>query len=112
MTIPYPNFPTYNGNLAQTIIEILLWMVEIPVIAIGNVIISVFGGVGTAASTTATDIISFPGAIFVQTELSFKAYGVLAPIIAAAIWGTSIIILVFLVFKAFQIATDEFTNEV
>lgn len=112
MTISYPNFPTYNGNLAQTIIEILLWMIEIPIIAIGNVIITVFGGAGTAAANTTATIISFPGAIFLQTELSFKAYGVLAPIIASVIWGGSIIILVFLVLKAVQIASDEITNEV
>jgi hypothetical protein len=36
---------------------------------------------------------------------------VLAPIIASLIWGTSIIILAFLVLKAIQIAGDEITNE-
>lgn len=46
-----------------------------------------------------------------QTVSAFKAYGIFAPVIAAFIWGISIIILVFMVLKAVQIGGDELTNE-
>jgi hypothetical protein len=109
--IAYPPFPQYNGNLAQTIIQIILWIVEIPLIAIANAIIAIAGGAGSSAAQSLGIILEFPGQIFAQTEASFSAYGIFAPIIASIIWGAALIILVFLVLKAFQIAGDEITNE-
>jgi hypothetical protein len=111
MTITYPPFPTYNGNLSQMIIQMVLWVIEIPLIAIGNGLILIIGGASSSASQSLGAILYFPGAIFVQTEDSFAAYGIFAPLIASLIWGVSIIIIVFLVLKAVQIAGDEITNE-
>ena len=111
MTFAYPAFPQYNGSITQMLIQTFLWIIEIPLIVIGNVIVTIGGDVGTSAGQTTATVLSFPGAIFLQTESSFKSYGVLAPIIASLIWGSSIIILAFLILKAFQIAGDEITNE-
>ena len=110
--ITYPPFPSYNGNIAQTIIQLFLWFLEVPLIAITNAGIGIIGGAGSSASQSLGAILLFPGEIFKQTEASFSAYGIFAPIIASAIWGISIIILVFLVLKAVQIAGSELTNEV
>ena len=108
--ITYPNFPTYNGNLGQTIAQIFLWVCEIPLIALANGFIAIAGGATTSASSSINTILLFPGTIFQQTVASFAQYGVLAPVIASVIWGVSLVILVFLVLKAFQIGTDELTN--
>ena len=39
----YPPFPQYNGNIPQMLLNIILWIIEIPLIAIGNIIIGVSG---------------------------------------------------------------------
>jgi hypothetical protein len=109
--IAYPPFPAYNGNLAQTIIALVLWIIEIPLIAIANAIIAIAGGASSSAAQSLGIILEFPGQIFAQTESSFSAYGIFAPIIASLIWGATLIILIFLILKAFQIAGDELTNE-
>ena len=108
--ITYPPFPQ-NGNIATELVQILIWIFEIPVIAMANGIIGISGNITNGLSSSAITIFSFPGQIFQQTVSAFKAYGVLAPIIASVIWGISIIILVFMVLKAVQIGGDELTNE-
>ena len=108
----YPSFPQWNGSISNLLLQIILWIVEIPLIAIGNVIIGVSGSVGNSIGSGASTVISFPATIFKQSEASFRAYGVFAPIIVSVIWGASIIILIFFIFKAVQIAGDEMTNEV
>jgi len=108
--IAYPPFPSYNGNVAQMIIQLLLWTVEIPLIAIANAIIAIAGGASTSASQSISAVLLFPGQIFTETENSFAGYGVFAPLIASLIWGISLITLVFLVIKAFQVGADELTN--
>ena len=108
--IKYPPFPQ-NGNIARELVHILIWIFEIPIIAMAKGIIGISGNITNGLSSSAITIFSFPGQIFQQTVSAFKAYGVLAPIIAAVIWGISIIILVFMIFKAVQIGGDELTNE-
>lgn len=110
MTFSYPPFPSYNGNIAQTILSLVIWVVEIPLIAIGNVIVDIFESAGNSLGSTFGTILAFPGQIFLQTEASFKPYGIFAPIIAIAIWGGAIVIFVFLLLKAFQIGDDEITE--
>ena len=108
--IAYPGFPA-DTNIASEIIAILIWIIEIPTIALANVVIATMGDVGNAAGNSAAQIIAFPGAMFSQTENSFRAYGIFAMPISAAIWGVSILILIFFIFKALQIGGDEMTNE-
>ena len=108
--ITYPPFPK-DTNIAKELVNIIIWIFKIPVIAMANGIIGISGNVTNGLSASAITIFSFPGQIFQQTVSAFKAYGVLAPIIASGIWGISIIILVFMILKAVQIGGDELTNE-
>ena len=110
MTLSYPPFPT-DSSISAEIIALVLWMIEIPFIAVANVIIVAMSYIGSAMGSSAASIISFPGQIFAQTENSFKAYGIFAMPISAAIWGVSILILVFFIFKIIQVSGDEITNE-
>jgi hypothetical protein len=110
--ISYPQFPTYTGSIPSFLLQIILWILEIPLIAIGNMIIGVSGSATNSLGTGVSTVISFPATIFRQSEASFRAYGVFAPIIVSLIWGVSIIILIFFIFKAVQIAGTEMTNDV
>ena len=108
--IRYPPFPK-DTNIAKELVNIIIWIFKIPVIAMANGIIGISGNITNGLSASAITIFSFPGQIFQQTVSAFKAYGIFAPVIAAFIWGISIIILVFMVLKAVQIGGDELTNE-
>ena len=110
-SIAYPPFPTHS-SISNEIVALLLWIIETPIVIIANVFITAFTDLGQAMGSSADEIAAFPGQIFSQTVNSFKAYGIFAPIIAAAIWGIAILILVFFVFKIVQVSGDEITNEV
>lgn len=107
-----PTSGSLGSNIATFILEVLLWFVEIPLIGIANVLIDIFGGLGTGAGSTASDIFGFLGKIFVQTESSFSSLGIFAPIAAAGVWGVAVLILVFFIFKAIQLAMAETTEDV
>jgi hypothetical protein len=109
-SIAYPPFPTHS-SISNEIVALLLWIIETPIVIIANVFITAFTDLGQAMGSSADEIAAFPGQIFSQTVNSFKAYGIFAPIIAAAIWGVAILILVFFVFKIIQVSGDEITNE-
>ncbi len=74
-------------------------------------LMNLFEGIGQSATsgaeTSTQSILGFLGATWNQSVSSFARYGVLAPVIASAIWGVSIIILIFFVFKAIQLAIRE-----
>ena len=111
MSFTYPTFPTLSSsNIGSSLVQLLIWIFSIPVVAIAKVIRDITSAIGTAAGQTAGTVINFPGKIFQQTEASFTSYGVLAPIIAAAIWGISIVLLIFFVIKAAQVGLNEFTD--
>jgi lipopolysaccharide export LptBFGC system permease protein LptF len=110
--VGYPPFPKWNGSITSLLMQIIMWIIEVPLIAVANVIIVVVKDIGNTLGSTGAIIIAFPATIFKESVASFSAYGVFAPIIASFVWGISIIILVFFVFKALQIGGSEMENEV
>lgn len=115
--VSYPPFPTYSGGVSASaigsyILHLMLWFVEVPLIGIANVFIGFFDGVSSGAGSSASSIIAFPGQIFQSTVQAFSALGIFAPIAAAAIWGAALVILVFFIFKAIQLAMAETTEDV
>lgn len=115
--LSYPGFPTYSGGVSASaigsyILQIMLWFVEIPLIGIANVFIGFFGGLSSGAGSSASSILGFPGQIFQSTIKAFSALGIFAPIVAAIVWGAALVILVFFIFKAIQLAMEETTEDV
>jgi len=105
--ISYPLFPSYNGNIATYLLQLILWFVSIPLIAIANFIIEVAGGAAQGASSSAGSVTGFIGTVFSDSVNSFKSFGPFAIVIASFVWGIAIVILIFFIFKAFQLATHE-----
>ncbi len=105
--ISYPPFPAYNGNLEQTLIQLLLWLPETILAAIGNFFEYITGATETSAGNTISQIIAFPGTVFQQSVHAFSGYGIFAPLIASVIWGLTIAVLIYFAFFAVKIATHE-----
>ncbi len=113
--ISYPNppgMPSSPSAFGLFILQILFWILETIAIGIANVFIAVFGGFASGAGSSGQAVSGFIGATWDQSVHAFAAYGVFAPVIASAVWGISVLILVFFVFKAIQLSMAETTDDV
>ena len=113
----YPTFPTFPSSVTASsiglyVLHVIIWFIEIPLIGIANVFQGIFGGISSGATSSASSILGFPGQIFQSTKSAFSSLGIFAPIAAAAVWGVALVILVFFIFKAIQLAMDETTEDV
>lgn len=113
--INYPSFPTLTGGangIPYFIIEVIIWVIEIPIIAFANFLITVAGGAGTGASSSINTVLGFLGKVFQNSLSAFQGFGIFAPIVGAVVWGVALVAIVFFVFKAVQVATAETTEDV
>lgn len=106
----YPPFPTYT-NVTSFIIAMLEWIIELPLVALANFLRGIAGSATSGSESSITSITGFIGSVWKQSIASFQAFGVLAPILAAAIWGIAIVILIFFVFKAIQVSAHEMEGD-
>jgi len=105
--ISYPSFPYYSGNIGDYLVQLILWFFSIPLIALANFVIGITGGLTSGASQSAGSISGFIGSVFSSSISGFKSFGPFAIVVASFVWGTAIVILIFFVFKAIQLASHE-----
>ena len=106
-TYSYPPFPNASNGLGGFLIALIEWVIEVPAIAIANFFIGLEGSAQSGADASATSVTGFIGATWQQSIASFAQFGIIAPILAAAIWGFALVILIFFVFKAIQLVIRE-----
>ena len=111
LAFSYPAFPSYNGNVGTYLMDLIFWVLSIPLVAIGNFIAGIGAGVTSGASSSASSVLGFVGIEFVDSEHAFSFAGPFAIILASAVWGVAIIILIFFIFKAIQLAMDMTTED-
>lgn len=111
LAFSYPSFPSYNGNVGTYLMDLIFWVLSIPLVAIGNFIAGIGAGVTSGASSSASSVLGFVGVEFVDSEHAFSFAGPFAIVIASAVWGVAIIILIFFIFKAIQLAMDMTTED-
>ena len=107
MVYSYPPFPSFSGGITGFIIGLLEWITEIPLIAAANFFIGISGSATTAGESDTSSIVGFIGQTWQNSIDSFKSFGVLAPILAALIWGIALLILVFFLFKILELGKHE-----
>jgi len=105
--ISYPPFPSYNGNIGNYLLQLIFWFLSIPAIAIGNFIIGIAGGVTQGASSSAGSVTGFIGQVFKDSISGFSSFGPFAIVVASLVWGIAILVLIFFIFKAIQLAAHE-----
>jgi hypothetical protein len=108
MVYSYPSFPTYyGGNLGTFLLQLLTWIISVPLIAAANFFISIIGSATTAGQNSTSSVIGFIGATWNNSLQAFSSLGIFAPVIASLIWGFSVLILIFFIFKAIQLGAHE-----
>jgi hypothetical protein len=105
--ISYQSFPSYNGNPGSYLLQLLFWFLSIPITAIANFIIGIAGGVTQGASSSAGSVSGFIGRVFSLSISGFYSFGPFAIVVASLVWGIAILILIFFIFKAIQLAAHE-----
>lgn len=65
--------------------------------AFGNLLVGIFGGFTTGASSSASSVGGFIGTAFSDTENSLAPLGVFAIPVAAIVWGLGLVILVYFI---------------
>ncbi len=111
LAFSYPSFPSYNGNVGTYLMDLIFWVLSIPLVAIGNFIAGIGAGVTSGASSSASSVLGFVGVEFVDSEHAFSFAGPFAIVIASAVWGVAIIILIFFIFKGIQLALGMTTED-
>ena len=102
----YPNFPTYT-SVTQFVIALLEWIILVPLTAIANFIIAIAGGLQQGGQSSAVSISAFIGETWNNSIQSFSSLGVFAIVVASLMWGLALMILIFFIFKALQLAIRE-----
>lgn len=102
----YPNFPTYS-SITQFVVALLEWMLLVPLTAIANFIIAIAGGLQQGGQSSAVSISAFIGETWNNSIQSFSSLGVFAIVVASLMWGLALMILIFFIFKALQLAIRE-----
>ena len=103
----FPPFPSFSSGIASFFIGLIEWVIEVPFVALANFIIGVSDSATTAGANSTGAVIGFIGSTWNNSIQAFSAFGVLAPILAALVWGAGIVILIFFVFKGIQLAVRE-----
>ena len=106
-TYSYPPFPTFGNGIGGFFIALLEWLIEVPFVALANFIAGVTGAVTNGTESSAGTIIGFIGDTWANSVNSFQQFGIAAPILASLVWGVSILILIFFIFKAVQLSLRE-----
>ena len=107
MVYAYPPFPSTSSGIVAFLTGLVEWVIEVPLIALASFILSITGAASTAGANSTGAVLGFIGATWDNSIQAFSAFGVLAPIMAALIWGIAFLILIFFVFKAIQLGIRE-----
>ena len=107
----YPPFPSANNGIGIFLVYLIEWVIEVPLIAIANFFIGIEQAAQGGAENSASSVFGFIGATWNNSVGAFQQFGILAPILAAAIWGFALVILIFFLFKAIQLGVRETVEE-
>lgn len=92
--------------------QFLLWVIEIPAVAFANLIVGIFGGFTTGASSSADNVGAFIGTAFGDTEASLAPLGLFAIPVAAIVWGLGVAILAYFIMFVIGIVIDQGEKDV
>jgi hypothetical protein len=102
----YPPFPS-STNITTFLVQLIEWIIEIPIIAVANFFTGIAGSMTSAGESDTSSVLGFIGKAWDGSLQAFSGLGIFAPIVASLVFGIGILILIFFVFKAIQLAMRE-----
>ena len=106
--LSFPSPPTYSsGSIATFIVDFLVWIVEIPFIGLVILLEDIFNALGGSFGSTISGLFGILTSSFNQTVQALSGFGIFSSILAAIIWGVSLlIILLFIGWAIHLVFTD------
>ena len=110
--LTFPSPPTYSsGSIATFIIDFLIWLVEIPFIGLVILLEDIFNAVAGSSSSTISGLFGILTSSFNQTVQALSGFGIFSSIIAAVIWGISLLIILLFVGWAIHLVINDAEDE-
>ncbi len=102
----FPGIPTWSGStsdLPTYIVQLILWALEVPLIALYDLLVSPLVSFVDGADTSGFSIGAYVGTAFTDTSAALRPFGVLAVPIAVFVWGVAIVLLAYFIMFAIGI---------
>ena len=110
--LSFPSPPTYSsGSIATFIIDFLIWLVEIPFYGLVMVLEDIFNAFAGSSSSTISGLFGILTSSFNQTVQALSGFGIFASVIAAIIWGISLLIILLFVGWAIHLVISDAEDE-
>lgn len=113
MALSFPSPPTFSsgGNIGTFILDFLIWLIEIPFYGIVIIAEDIFNAVAGSTSSTIGGLFSILTNSFNQTVQALSGFGIFSAIIAAIIWGVSLLIILLFVGWALHLVITDAEDE-
>ena len=111
LTNPCPPTYSYGGSILGFIINFLIWLVEIPFYGLVILLEDIFNAVAGSSSSTISGLFGILTSSFNQTVQALSGFGIFASVIAATIWGVSLLIILLFVGWAIHLVINDAEDE-
>ena len=113
MVLSFPSPPTLGSGESITtfILQFLLWIIEIPVYGLVIVLETIFLAISGALGSSIGGLFSILTGSFSETVSALSGFGIFASVIAAFIWGASLIIILLFANLAFHMFITDAEEE-
>ena len=92
-------------------IDVLIWLVEIPFIGLVILLEDIFNAVAGSSSSTISGLFGILTSSFNQTVQALSGFGIFSSIMAAIIWGISLLIILLFVGWAIHLVINDAEDE-
>ena len=107
LTFPKPPTFSYGSSITTFIIDFLIWLVEIPFYGLVILLEDIFNAVAGSSSSTISGLFGILTGSFNQTVQALSGFGIFAAVIAAVIWGMSLLIIILFAGWAIHLVFDD-----
>ena len=111
LTFPKPPTFSYGSSITTFIIDFLIWLVEIPFYGLVIILEDIFNAVAGSSSSTISGLFGILTGSFSQTVQALSGFGIFASVIAAVIWGISLLIILLFVGWAIHLVINDAEDE-
>ena len=88
-TIPYPNFPQWNGNMGTLMnyaVQVIIWFLQIILTGFADILIACFNGITSGTGNLLNAGFSYLENSWGISSSALQPFGVIAPIVAVLVF--------------------------
>ena len=109
-TIPYPNFPQWNGNMGTLMnyaVQVIIWFLQIILTGFANILIACFDGITSGTGNLLNAGFSYLEQSWGISASALQPFGVIAPVVAVLVFMAVFLIVSYGLIKIVKIEWRE-----